>query len=129
LYTKDIVAYVTERFEVKYSIPGMTGWLHAHGFSYKKPAVVPGKANKDAQEQWLKEYENLKANLSADEAICFTDGVHPTHNMKLTYGWIRKGERKEIPTNSGLKGCGSSCMSAFSTINIMKSFVNLEMLF
>ena len=76
-------------------------WLHTHGFSYKKPAVVPGKANKDAQEQWLKEYEKLKANLSEDEAICFTDGVHPTHNMKLTYGWIRRGERKELPTNSG----------------------------
>lgn len=101
LFTKDIVAYVERQFEIKYSIPGMTAWLHTHGFSYKKPSVVPGKADKNAQEQWLKEYEELKANLPADEAICFTDGVHPTHNMKLVYGWIRKGERKEFPTNSG----------------------------
>jgi transposase len=27
--------------------------------------------------------------------------VHPTHSTKLTYGWIKKGERKEIQTNSG----------------------------
>ncbi len=101
LYTKDIVAYVETIFRISYSIPGMTAWLHTHGFSYKKPAVVPGKANKEAQEQWIKEYEELMSNLQQDEAICFTDGVHPTHNMKLTYGWIRKGERKEVRTNTG----------------------------
>jgi transposase len=101
LYSKDIVAYVKVQFGICYTVPGMTAWLHAHGFSYKKPAVVPGKANKDAQEQWMREYEKLKANLQPDEAICFTDGVHPTHNMKLAYGWIRKGERKELRTNTG----------------------------
>ena len=79
----------------------MTAWLHAQGFSYKKPAVVPGKANREAQEQWIKTYEELKASLQPDEAICFTDGVHPTHNTKTTYGWIRKGERKEVRTNTG----------------------------
>ena len=79
----------------------MASCCRFHGFSYKKPAVVPGKANKAAQEQWMREYEELKANLQPDESICFTDGVHPTHNMKLTYGWIRKGERKELRTNTG----------------------------
>ena len=29
------------------------------------------------------------------------DGVHPTHNVQPAYGWIKKGVRKEIPTNSG----------------------------
>ncbi len=28
------------------------------------------------------------------------DGVHPTHNVQPAYGWIKKGERKEIPANS-----------------------------
>lgn len=101
LYTKDIVAYVKTVYGVEYSISGMTEWLKAHNFSYKKPAVVPGKANREAQEQWIKAYQKLKANLPSDESICFLDGVHPTHNMKLTYGWIPTGERKEIPTNTG----------------------------
>ncbi|MBS0654561.1 MAG: IS630 family transposase [Verrucomicrobia bacterium] len=101
LYTKDIIAYVKATFCIVYTVPGMTGWLKMHGFSYKKPAVVPGKANREAQEQWIKEYEELKKDLSENEAICFIDGVHPTHNTKPTYGWIRKGERKEIPTNTG----------------------------
>jgi transposase len=29
------------------------------------------------------------------------DGVHPTHNVQPAYGWIKKGERKEIRANSG----------------------------
>jgi transposase len=101
LFVKDIVAYVKTTFNVAFTIPGMRGWLHQHGFSYKKPAVVPGKANLEAQEQWIKEYNELKARLSAHETICFIDGVHPTHNTRPAYGWIKKGERKEIATNSG----------------------------
>ncbi len=84
-------------------MPGVTGWLKMNDFSYEKPAVVPGKANRKAQEQWIKEYEELKKNLPANEAICFIDGVHLTHNTKPTYGWIRKDERKEISTNTGRK--------------------------
>ncbi len=101
LFVKDIVAYVKATFGVEYTIPGMTTWLHHHGFSYKKPAVVPGKVNIGAQTQWIKEYEALKKDLPVCETICFIDGVHPTHNTKSAYGWILRGERKEIPTNTG----------------------------
>ena len=101
LYVKDIIVYVKASFGVTYTVPGMTIWLKTHGFSYKKPAVVPGKANLEAQKEWIEEYEKLKKTLSANEVICFIDGVHPTHNTKPTYGWIKKGIRKEIPTNTG----------------------------
>lgn len=101
LYAKDIVAFVWDQFEVRYTVSGMTQWLQNHGFSYKKPAVVPGKADKEAQQAWIKCYEEMKKNLSENETICFMDGVHPTHNAKPAYGWIRKGQRKEIPTNTG----------------------------
>jgi transposase len=79
----------------------MRNWLKRHGFSYKKPALVPGKANEQQQQEWLAEYEKLKQNLPKDETICFMDGVHPTHNVQPAYGWIQKGVRKEIPANSG----------------------------
>ena len=101
LYIKDIVAYVESRFRVSYSIAGMNNWLHAHRFSYKKPAVVPGKANQEAQKHWIDKYYALKETLPSDEAICFMDGVHPTHNVKSAYGWIQTGERKELRTNTG----------------------------
>lgn len=62
---------------------------------------MPGKANKEQQQKWLNEYEKLRRELPEDETICFIDGVHPTHNVQPAYGWIKKGERKEIPANTG----------------------------
>jgi transposase len=101
LYVKDIVAYVEVIFKIKYTVHGMRNWLQKHGFSYKKPAIVPGKANKEQQKAWISEFEKLQENLPEDETICFMDGVHPTHNVQPAYGWIKKGVRKEIPSNSG----------------------------
>ena len=101
LFVKDILAYVVSTFGLVYTVPGMRNWLHRHGFSYKKPAIVPGKANKERQAQWIEEYHKLKQELPVDETICFTDGVHPTHNIQPAYGWIRKGVRKELPANTG----------------------------
>ena len=79
LYVKDIVAYVKATFKVTYSIPGMRHWLKRHNFSYKKPALVPGKASKEQQEKWLAKYEKLRRGLPEDEAIGFIDGVHPKY--------------------------------------------------
>jgi transposase len=101
LYVKDIIAYVKSTWSVTYSVPGMRNWLQRYGFSYKKPALVPGKANEQQQREWMDRYEKLKQDLPADETICFMDGVHPTHNVQPAYGWIQKGVRKEVPANSG----------------------------
>ena len=79
----------------------MTDWLHRNRFSYKKSSLVPGKANLKAQEAWISSYNELRQNLAEDETISFADGVHPTHNTQVSYGWIRKGVRKEICSNAG----------------------------
>jgi len=101
LYTKDIVAYVRSTFGITYGVSGMCYWLKRNGFSYKKPSLVPGKANRQMQEIWISAYYKLKQSLKKDETICFVDGVHPTHNTQLSCGWIKKGERKEICSNTG----------------------------
>ncbi|MGZ3632998.1 MAG: IS630 family transposase [Parachlamydiaceae bacterium] len=101
LYVKDIVVYVEVTFDVNYTVHGMRNWLQRHRFSYKKPAIVPGKADEEQQKRWIADYEKLRAELPANETICFTDGVHRTHNVQPAYGWIKKGVRKEIPANSG----------------------------
>lgn len=101
LYTKDIVAYIKSAFGIVYTVSGLCYWLKRNQFSYKKPSLVPGKANKEIQEEWIAAYNKLKHDLKEDETICFMDGVHPTHNTQLSYGWIRKGVRKEICSNTG----------------------------
>lgn len=101
LYVKDVIPYVQTEMYVTYTVPGMREWLHRHGFSYKKPAIVPGKADAKKQQEWINEYNKLKKRLPENETICFMDGVHPTHNVQPAYGWIQTGIRKEIPTNTG----------------------------
>lgn len=101
LHVASIVAHVAIKYAHNYSISGMTFWLKRHGFAYKKPKLVPGKADKNEQQQWIDSYVQFKAELPNDETICFTDGVHPSHNVQIGYGWIKKGTDKQIPANSG----------------------------
>jgi hypothetical protein len=32
--------------------------------------------------------------------VLFVDAVHPQHNTMAAYGWIKRGEKREIQTNS-----------------------------
>jgi len=80
----------------------MTKWLKANNFSYKKPHVVPAKANAEKQQNFIDFYKKLKADVSG-EPIYFADSVHPHHLSKPAYGWIFKGSRKQIPTNGRSK--------------------------
>ncbi len=105
LYIKvsDICNYVHKNYLIRYSVSGMTDWLERNNFTFHKPCGVPAKADSAAQERFVEEYEQLKANLVDEDHIVFMDGVHPTHAVRFTKGWIKKGERKEIPTNGSQK--------------------------
>lgn len=100
LYVKDICVYVKKTFKKKYSISGMTKWLHANNFCYKKPHAVPAKANREQQQEFIKHYIKLKEKSWKKEPIYFVDSVHPQYQTHLTYGWILKGEQKLIPTTA-----------------------------
>jgi transposase len=94
LYVKEICAYVENVFKKTYSISGMTKWLRANGFRYKKPHGVPAKSDASKQAEFIEQYEALKKTLPPDEAIFFMDSTHPAHQTRLAYGWIQKGLRK-----------------------------------
>lgn len=78
----------------------MNNWLHRNGFSYKKPKRHPYKGNREQQEAFIKAYTELKNNLEPDDAIYFTDSVHPTQATKLSYVWIKKGVSKKLETTA-----------------------------
>jgi transposase len=105
LYVKvlDICNYVHETYKVRYSISGMTDWLARHDFTFHKPCGVPARADSAAQEAHIVSYEEIKRKMSDDDRLLFMDGVHPTHAVRFSCGWIKKGERKEIPTNGSQK--------------------------
>jgi transposase len=101
LSTVEIVNYVQERFKVSYSVSGITYLLHRLGFSYKKPSVVPGKADSLHQRQFLRAYRRLKRLKSPEDKVYFVDGVHPQHNSLPSYGWLPKGEETKLKSNTG----------------------------
>jgi len=70
-------------------------------YSYKKPKVVPGKADIEAQKLFIRFYEELKFQKKKKNPIYFMDGAHPQHNTVAPYGWIKKRIHKGIKSNSG----------------------------
>jgi len=104
---KEIQKYIEEKFGIQYSLSGATNILHSLGFTYKKTVPIPQKAHTEEkieeQIKFEKEYKELKETKKEDEKIYFLDGVHPTHNTKIGYAWVKKGENKIIETNSGRK--------------------------
>ncbi len=98
---KEVVAYVETTYGTSYSIEGMTHLLHRLHFVYKKTKVIPGKLNREKQEEFKKDYEELKSMKYGKGNIYFVDASHPQHNNMPFYGWIYKGETKTIKSNSG----------------------------
>jgi transposase len=99
--SREIVKFIKEQFDKAYTLTGVTKLLHRLGFVYKQVVLIPGKLDEVKQEAWLKEYKNLEENKEEDEVILFGDGVHPTHNIHKTKAWVKKGEDKQIKTNTG----------------------------
>ena len=100
---KEVVGYVNKTYQKNYSIEGMTHLLHRLKFVYKKTKVVPGKVDRDKQEEFKKDYQELKSGKYGKGKIYFVDASHPQHNNMPFYGWIYKGETKTIKSNSGRK--------------------------
>lgn len=98
---KEVVSYVAKQYHKTYSIEGMTHLLHRLHFVYKKTKVIPGKVNKEKQEEFKEAYYHLKQTKKSEDKIYFVDASHPQHNNMPFYGWIYKGEEKTIKTNSG----------------------------
>jgi transposase len=97
--SKEVAAFIKNRFNVTYSVRGVTALLHSLGFVYKKAKAVPGKADREQQELFITKYLRLRAK--SEGRIYFADSVHPQHNAVISYGWIKKGEDFEVPTNCG----------------------------
>jgi len=62
---------------------------------------VPRVAELVQQEAFIAAYERLLNGLGADEAVYFADAVHPEHQSKPAYGWVKKGSNPMVRTTSG----------------------------
>jgi transposase len=99
--TAEVVAHVVNTYGVKYTTAGMCELLKRLGFVYKKPVLVPGKADAALQHEFIEYYETIKASMGASDKIYFVDGVHPQYNSMPSYGWIKKGVESSLKSNTG----------------------------
>jgi transposase len=101
LTTSAVSEYVRESFDVEYSVSGMRDLLHRLGYEFKKPKLVPGEGDQEAQDIFVEQYEKFMEKKGPDVEVLFMDAVHPQHNTMAAYGWMRRGERRCLPSNSG----------------------------
>jgi len=98
---KDVCEFVEQMFKVKYTSVGMVHLLHRLGFVYKKTRLVPSKADRRRQEEFIKKYEEIKANKEKEDKIYFIDAIHPQYNSMPGWGWIEKGKEMQTLSNTG----------------------------
>jgi len=101
LTTDAIIDFVKKAFEKTYTVSGMRDLLHRLTYEYKKPKLVPGNPDIDAQEEFAQYYEEFMLNKPKNTEVLFIDAVHPEHNTMASYGWIKRGETRQLKTNSG----------------------------
>ena len=101
LATQSIIHFIEKNFGVTYTLSGMRDLLHRLGYEYKKPKLVPGNPDVEKQEIFAEQYEAFMQNKSSTTEVLFVDAVHPEHNTMAAYGWIKRGEKRELKTNSG----------------------------
>lgn len=101
LTTQSVIEFVEKKFKINYSLSGMRDLLHRLGYEYKKPKLVPGNPDPVAQEIFADQYDEFMKNKPHNVEVCFLDAVHPQHNTMAAYGWIKRGEKREIKTSSG----------------------------
>lgn len=99
--TQSVIDYVKKIFSITYQQSGMRDLLHRMGYEYKKPKLVPGNPDIEAQELFAEQYEEFMQNKPSDTEVLFVDAVHPEHNGIAACGWIKRGQKRELKTNSG----------------------------
>jgi transposase len=104
LTAKAVCGFVAARFGLAYTPPAMARLLGRIGFVWKRPKVVPAKADAEAQQAFLEgTLLPLMAAAETDPAkpLLFVDATHPAYDAHPASGWIRRGERAVLPSNHG----------------------------
>jgi len=99
--SKKIIQYIKEKYNKDFSSDGIVKLLHRLGFEYKQTTLIPSQYDAEKQKSFKETYEARLAAMKKNEEIVFIDGVHPQHNTVCGKAWIKKGETKNIESNTG----------------------------
>ena len=100
--TREIGAWIAREHGVEYQgRSGLIALLHRLGMEHRKPTTISRKLDPAKQAAFIKAYEVLLNQLSADEAVIFADAVHPTHAVRPVGCWAPKEVAVAVEQNSG----------------------------
>jgi transposase len=99
--SQEVKDFIKKEFDHSYSLSAVRGILEKLDFVYKKTSEVPCKFNEADQDEFMAELVPFLEETPEEEVVLFLDGVHPTHNTRSSYAWIKRGKEKVIPTNTG----------------------------
>ena len=100
LTTQSVVDFVKNKFDIDYSISGVTALLHKLDYIYKKPKLIPKGPSEEIQEAFIECYKKFMQTKSPKEAVFFVDAVHPEYNTMAAYGWLKKGQPRPLLTKN-----------------------------
>src|SRR5271155_2224329 len=86
---------------ISYTRSAIIKLLKRLGMEYRKPRPLPRKLDPARQAAFIKAYNDLLNHLADDEAVMFTDAVHPTHEARPAGCWAPKGTKVAIAQTSG----------------------------
>jgi len=69
LTAKQVAHYVQQIWQISYSERAITQLLHRLGFVYKKPKLIPGKADAERQRAFIDQYRELQAGKPAGDRL------------------------------------------------------------
>jgi len=92
--------YIKREYGYDYSIRGITGMLKRMGLSYTRPTYVLAKADKQKQDQFVKDFEKVKKNLLDGEIqqILFVDESMIRDYQAIHQTWFERGKQRIIKT-------------------------------
>jgi len=100
----EVAAFVKERFGSAYSTRGMQALLRRTGYRHIKARLLPGKPPKEEpQRAFVNGYYELKAQLGPQDRLYLVDAAHPTHHVRISFVWTKKGRRWQLKSNTGRK--------------------------
>ncbi len=100
---REVGDYIFGEFGVDYSDSAVRAILTKFDFVHKQVKPLPAQADGQKQLEFVAQFEQLIEQLPQDTLVYFTDATHPTHNTQTAKAWIKKGQEKHIPANSGRK--------------------------
>jgi transposase len=81
--TRQVGRWIERECGIDYqSRSGLIALLHRLDMEHRKPKAISRKLDPAKQEAFIKAYDALLNQLSADEAVIFADAVHPTHAVR-----------------------------------------------